>query len=163
MPSFLIHLAVAKKYLEHHAEENAKEFYRGVIEPDLRDKSTSHFGEYSSVPDLNRYYNEVGLNSSFSRGYFLHLVTDYLFYNKFLKTFSKEIYQDYDKINRRLMEEYNIDISDVVREKIQFLEGKPQILNFDEVCKFINTVGMVELESYKKHDLHGEEVEGFGK
>lgn len=34
MPSFTIHLAVAKKYLETHKQENEQEFLKGVIAPD---------------------------------------------------------------------------------------------------------------------------------
>lgn len=104
MPSFTIHLAVAKKYLEKHKNENEEEFYRGVIDPDLKDKATSHFGKYSSEPDLNRYCREVGLNSSYKRGYFLHLLTDDLFYNKYLEGFSEEIYDDYNRINQAIID-----------------------------------------------------------
>ena len=160
MPSYIIHLAVAKKYLENHKEDE-KEFYKGVIAPDLLDKKVSHFGEYSSTPDLNRYYNDVGLDTSFNRGYFLHLVTDYLFYNKFLESFSPEIYEDYDKINESLVRKYNIDIPKEVEEKVKFKQGNLAILDFDKVCKFIDTVGKVPLESYKNHSLQTEENVDF--
>lgn len=165
MPSYVIHLAIAKKYLENHKkeenEENEEEFYKGVIAPDLADKKTSHFGEYSSSPNLNKYYNEVGLNSSFKKGYFLHLVTDYLFYNKFLKSFSPEIYEDYNKINERLIKKYNIDIPKEVEEKAKFEQGDLKVLDYDGVCKFINAVGMIELESYKSHTPQAKDVDFF--
>lgn len=161
MPSYVIHLAVAKKYLENHKEEDFEEFYRGVVAPDLADKKVSHYGEYSSSPDLNKYYNEVGLDNSYNRGYFLHLVTDYLFYNKFLQSFSSEIYEDYNKINSDLIEKYNISIPKEIEEKIKFKEGIPSILDINRICKFIDAVGQVELERYKNNNLQTTEDVDF--
>lgn len=148
MPSFTIHLAVAKKYLERHPEENKEQFYNGVIDPDLKDKTTSHFGPNSSNVDLNKYCQEVGLTTSYDRGYFMHLLTDDLFYNKFLNRFSEEIYNDYDKINKALIEKYNLQIPEKVREKVKFTSGETKILDLETVCKFIDAVGSLELESY---------------
>lgn len=146
MPSYVIHLAVAKKYLENHKEENITEFNKGVIAPDLADKKTSHYGEYSSSPDLNKYKAEVGLDNSYKRGYFLHLLTDYLFYNKFLKSFSREIYNDYDKINLELIRKYNITVPKEIEEIIKLKKGIPSILDFNEICKFIDEVGQIKIE-----------------
>ena len=152
MPSFTIHLAVAKKYIEKHPEENKEEFYRGVIDPDLKDKSVSHFGPNSSSPDLNRYIQEVGLNSSYNRGYFLHLLTDDLFYNRYLEMFSEEIYDDYDRINRRLIEKYQLTIPENIKAKVDFKDEKTKILDFEGICKFIDTVGNIDIESYKRKE-----------
>lgn len=162
MPSFTIHLAVAKKYLEKHKNENEEEFYRGVIAPDLKDKATSHFGQYSSTPDLNRYCREVGLNSSYNRGYFLHLLTDDLFYNKYLERFSTEIYDDYNKINQAIIDKYGLKIPDIIKELVKFENGKTRLLNFDSICKFIDTVGNIELKDYRQIKKQ-EEQEQEGK
>lgn len=161
MPSFTIHLAVAKKYLETHKQENEQEFLKGVIAPDLKDKTISHFGEYSSCPNLNRFCKEVGLNSSYNRGYFLHLLTDDLFYNKFLKRFSEEIYHDYDKINKALIEKYDLKIPNEIKEKVKFEDGSTQILDLENICKFIDTVGNIELEAYikLKEEKEGQEIQ----
>lgn len=160
MPSFTIHLAVAKKYLEKHPEENQEQFYNGVIDPDLKDKTTSHFGKYSSTPDLNKYCREVGLNTSYNRGYFLHLLTDDLFYNKFLDRFSKQIYSDYDKINKAIIERYNIKIPDKIIKSVKFEEGDTELLDLEKVCKFIETVGNLDLENYRKEieEKQGQEI-----
>ena len=157
MPSFTIHLAVAKKYLEKHPEEKKEEFYRGVIDPDLKDKRVSHFGPNSSSPDLNRYCQEMGLKSSYNRGYFLHLLTDDLFYNKYLESFSEEIYDDYDRINKILIEKYQLTIPEIIREKVKFKDEIPQILDFESICKFIDTVGEIDLENYKT-EREGQEI-----
>lgn len=159
MPSFTIHLAVAKKYLEKHKNENEEEFYNGVIDPDLKDKKTSHFGKYSSTPDLNRYCREVELNSSYNRGYFLHLLTDDLFYNKYLERFSNEIYNDYNKINRAIVARYSLEIPDKIKDLIKFESGETKLLNFDSICKFIDTVGDIELENYKTEMQEEQEQE----
>lgn len=159
MPSFTIHLAVAKKYLEKHKNENEEEFYRGVIDPDLKDKSTSHFGKYSSEPDLNRYCREVGLNSSYKRGYFLHLLTDDLFYNKYLEGFSEEIYDDYNRINQAIIDQYGIEIPDRIKDLVKFESGETKLLDFDSICKFIDTVGDIELENYKTEMQEEQEQE----
>ena len=161
MPSFTIHLAVAKKYLETHKQENEQEFLKGVIAPDLKDKTISHFGEYSSCPNLNRFCKEVGLNSSYNRGYFLHLLTDDLFYNKFLEQFSKEIYNDYDKINKALIEKYDLQVPNEIKEKVKFEDGSTQILDLENISKFIDTVGNIELETYikLKEEKEGHEIE----
>ena len=158
MPSFTIHLAVAKKYLELHPEENQEQFYNGVIDPDLKDKTTSHFGPNSSSVDLNKYCQEVGLETSYNRGYFMHLLTDYLFYNKFLERFSKEVYDDYDKINKTLIKKYNLQIPEKVKDKVKFTEGETKILNLENICKFIEAVGSLELDGYVE-EKQGIEVE----
>ena len=57
MPCLAVHLAVAKKYLEHHPEENYDDFILGSIAPDIDveninkyikgvsdDKANHHFG-----------------------------------------------------------------------------------------------------------------------
>ncbi|MBO5371590.1 MAG: hypothetical protein J6A75_02605 [Lachnospiraceae bacterium] len=147
MPSYTIHLAVAKKYLEHHKEEDENAFYQGVIAPDLKEKPASHFGKSSSRPDLKAYKEIVGLNSSYDRGYYLHLLTDKLFYRKYLAEgeFSKEIYNDYDKINRSIIEAYQLKIPDEVKNKIFFMPGEPKIIRKD-IMKFIDWVGEMDLE-----------------
>ena len=46
MAGFVIHLAIGQEYAKRKEIKNIEEFLRGCIEPDLQDKSTSHyFGE----------------------------------------------------------------------------------------------------------------------
>lgn len=99
MAGYVIHIAVAQEYLKKHDKinENQKEFIKGVIYPDsVSDKSLTHYGSKSSKVILKDFLRENQTNTSFNRGYFLHLVTDYLFYNKYLDIFTKDIYNDYD-------------------------------------------------------------------
>ena len=155
MPSYAMHLAIAKKYLETHKEENEEEFYQGTIAPDNKPvleigNGRLHYGENSHRPGLNRYYQEQGLNSSYNRGYFLHLLTDYLFYNKFLDKFSADICDDYERMNQRIIDKYDLDISEDIKSHIWFKDGDLKVIDESEVYKFIDTVGKLDLEKYKE-------------
>jgi len=61
MPSNAMYLAIAKKYLENHNEENSEEFYKGII---TKSEKKTH------KPNLNEYYNQIGIKDSFHRGNF---------------------------------------------------------------------------------------------
>lgn len=83
MPSFVMHLAAANIFLKRHPDESSSEFYQGVIAPDLLKKPKSHFGSATSHPDLAGYIKDIGLNTSYDRGYYFHLLTDWMFYQPF--------------------------------------------------------------------------------
>lgn len=81
-----MHLAIAKLYLEKHPEEDVDEFIKGSIEPDLvpyNEKGRTHYGFHAAWSNPAKYLQENGksIENSRKRGYFLHLVTDYLFYH----------------------------------------------------------------------------------
>ena len=87
MPGYVIHLAVAEEYLKKHPipKENYTDFIQGVIFPDsVTDKSLTHYGNGSSESNLYKFLLQNQIIDSFKRGYFLHLLTDYLFYNKYI-------------------------------------------------------------------------------
>ena len=76
----MIHLAVGKVYSENNKIEELIDFEKGIIDPDMiEDKSKSHYGPNSSSPDLDKYIEMNGISNSYKEGYFLHLVTDYIF------------------------------------------------------------------------------------
>ena len=86
MASFSMHLAVAKLYLKNHPEEDVDEFVKGSIEPDLvpyNEKGRTHYGLHAAWSNPAKYLQENGrsIENSRKRGYFLHLITDYLFYH----------------------------------------------------------------------------------
>ena len=129
MPSFNIHLAVAIKYCENHMIENKEEFFKGNIAPDLvTDKSISH---YTGMRDknflrqfvfekvrLNEFLKENNVESDFEKGVFLHLATDFIFYQEILSDeylasvdydkMIQDLYYTYRKTNHYLEEKYNI-------------------------------------------------------
>ena len=86
MASFSMHLAIAKLYLKDHPEENEEEFLEGILEPDTVpsiEKGRTHYGLHAAWSNPAKYLQENGkkIENSRKRGYFLHLVTDYLFYH----------------------------------------------------------------------------------
>ena len=107
MPCLAMHLAVAKKYLEKHPEENKEDFILGTIAPDINmpningyingvtdDKNSHHFGlnfktediiEYMKKKvDFNLFFQSNDIDTSFLRAYFLHLLCDYRFFGEYV-------------------------------------------------------------------------------
>lgn len=149
MAGYVIHLAVAEEYLKLHPEEQYEEFIQGVIFPDsVTPKSITHYGKSSAYTNIGEFLKENDINTSYTRGYFLHLLTDYLFYNYYLDTFDKaKMYKDYDILNNRLMEKYKVKLTDDIKDKVFFLEGETQILHFDLACKIIEEVSKLNLDT----------------
>ena len=146
MPGYVIHLAVGKVYLRDNKVENVTEFERGIIAPDIvADKSKSHYGPDSAEPDLNRYIELNREFDDFKEGYFLHLLTDHLFYNRFLQEWSPDIYDDYNKLNRAIVQRYGIIIPKEVQDIVKYEVGRPKILDEDRLYKFIETVGKINI------------------
>lgn len=148
MPGYVIHLAVAKAYEANNRIEDIEEFERGIIAPDMAsDKAKSHYGLYSSQPDLNEYIRQHRKFDEYTEGYFIHLLTDHLFYNRFLTRWDSSIYDDYDRLNRVLIEKYGISIPKEIQSFIQFKSGKPEILGTDKLYEFIDSIGKLDLRT----------------
>lgn len=148
MAGFVVHLAVAEEYIRKHGNiKNHNEFLLGAIKPDLyEDKKVSHYGIKTSKPNLKRYLDENTLDSDLNKGYLLHLVTDYLFYNKYLEFFSKDIYNDYDVTNKELIDKYNVTILDIIKDKVFFKDGDTKVMSIDLAKKVIDEVSELNLE-----------------
>lgn len=146
MPGYVIHLAVGKVYSQNNKINNLSEFQKGIIAPDMaRDKCKSHYGPYSSQPDLKKY---VELNKDldeFKEGYFLHLITDYLFYNRFLTKWNADIYRDYNKLNSIIIKRYEIVIPEEIQCVVQYEDGIPSVLEENKLYRFINSVGKINI------------------
>lgn len=156
MAGYVIHLAVAEAYKSKHPDdiENYDDFIQGIIFPDsVYDKSITHYGEKSSKVNLREFLKENEINNDYDKGYFLHLVTDYIFYNKFLECFSKDIYNDYDVLNEKLQEKYNVNIPESIKKEIFYKKGKTVILEMDKVVKFIEEVSDYKLSEIKEKVL----------
>lgn len=158
MPGYVIHLAVAEKYLEKHKDknENYNDFIEGVIFPDsTKIKSETHYGEKSSESNLYEFLKEHEINNSFERGYFLHLLTDYLFYNRYIDKISEKIYNDYDVLNDALIERYHVVLPAKVKNQVFSKEGTLDILSMELLDKLIEDISNMDLEKVsddvKKH------------
>lgn len=160
MAGYIIHISVGEEYIRLHPNEikNHEEFISGIIYPDsVADKSLTHCGPKSSKVNLSNFFKDKDIDTDFNKGYFLHLVADYLFYNKFLKVFSKNIYNDYDILNRELEKIFNVNVPNEIKDKVLYKSGQTQILNLDETIDFIKKVASYKLEDIKKEVLNGNE------
>jgi len=176
LPSFNIHIAVGNMYQKNNEIRNEVEFFKGIVEPDMvNDKVLTHFsGEVdkdSVIRSLERKINLVkfldnhSILNDYNKGWFLHLITDYLFYNYFLdrdylknvthKEFSHDIYNSYDDVNNYLKEKYNpVYPSEEVdlyinknRERLSS-DKHTNILPCEKLDRFILDVANINLENY---------------
>lgn len=141
MASAVIHLAVAKVLEPYFDIKNRKDYYLGSIAPDIakqigRTKQESHFlyEEKDDVPNIKMFTNKYPnfYKNDFDLGYYIHLFTDKLWFDKFLNTLVQSnsirlidgtivnvppeelpqlIYSDYTNLNVKVIEEYNMDLS----------------------------------------------------
>lgn len=152
MPGYVVHIAIAQEYLKKHEKDFSQDFILGVIAPDFTDdKSRTHYGKSPAYTNLGSFLKNNEINSYFQQGYFLHLVTDYLFYNYYVENFKKpQIYDDYDFTNEFLINKYNVTLPEQVKDKVFFKSGNPQILTLPFACKFIDEISSLTLEEIEK-------------
>lgn len=159
MAGYVIHLAVAEAYIKKHQEDisDYNKFIEGIIFPDsVSDKSITHYGEKSSKVNLKWFLEENEIDNDYNKGYFLHLATDYIFYNKLLEFFSKDIYNDYDILNKKLQERFNVKIPENIKEKVFYKEGKTKILELESIIKFIEDISEYKLDEIKERVLNND-------
>lgn len=152
MPGYVIHIAVAQEYLKKHNMKYSKDFIKGSVAPDFtKDKSKTHYGKSPAYTSLKNFLLENNIDTDYNQGYFLHLVTDYLFYNKYMERIKKpQIYIDYDCTNKDLIEKYNVKLIDSVKDKVFFLEGEPKILTLNLAYKVIEEISSLSLKIIEK-------------
>ncbi len=174
MPGLTIHIAIANEYMRNYKGDikNKNEFIEGVIAPDFfEDKYESHYHNYGEVcSGLNYLLDncDFDINSDYGKGYFLHVLTDYIFYNY---SFKKEVvyvrshdlktfYHDYDCTNKFLIEKYNItNIPDKAKKWTGYLDEEPVYLKFDRLTKFIDFVASKKIsDQIKKVKETGEPI-----
>lgn len=147
MPGFIIHIAVAQENLKKHNLDYSRDFIKGSVLPDFTtDKSKTHYGKSPAYTNLKKFLLNNDIETDLNKGKFLHLITDYLFYNYYVENFSKKyIYDDYDKTNRYIIDKYNVKIIDEIVGKIFYLEGEPKILNFALIDKIITEISNLDI------------------
>ena len=148
MPGYVIHIATAQEYLKKHEKEYSIDFIKGTIAPDLTDdKQKTHYGKSPAYTSLNTYVKLNKIDTDFNKGFFLHLITDYLFYNKYLEKIEKpQLYYDYDFTNGDLVKKYDVKLLKEIESKVFFENGIPQILTLDLASKVIDEVSELNLE-----------------
>ena len=159
MPGYVIHLCVAKEYIKKHSIQNEKDFFDGTVFPDFTtNKDKTHYSKFgSSETNLYKYLLTNKLDNDFQKGYFLHLLSDGLFYHKYFFGWQtidcKLLYNDYDIINKDLIAKYNLTYIPKGVEKFFYCEkeGKTIDYHYDKVCDFIE-----EVSNYDLHNLANE-------
>ena len=161
MPGFTIHLAVGKRYIEKHENEitNTQDFIKGIIAPDLnenfteieKDKSKTHYGEwghYSINTNINEFLRDKKVNTDLDywKGYFIHLLTDYYFYNIDFKNEHEQIvknndkfYYDYDCLNKKINDKYHTEIYKIksIERYMNITQDEPKYLKQEKVINFM--------------------------
>ena len=159
MAGYVIHLIIAEEYLRKTDEviKNKDEFIKGVIYPDsVKIKGETHYSPYYSS-DVNLYDfvkdNFDKLDQDFYKGYFLHLLTDFLFYKKHFVLpkagiATEIIHNDYDILNNELLEKYKIDIPEELMKFCNKKEGNPVYVKRENIYTCID-----DCSSYRLYDL----------
>lgn len=153
MPGYVIHIAIAKEYAKKNQEiKNFDEFIQGTIAPDFTtNKSLTHYGKSPAYTNLGEYLKVNEINTDYDRGFFIHLIADYLFYNHYLDRFEKpQIYDDYDYLNKALIDKYNIDLPENVKDKVFFKTGEPQLINLELLQRMIEEISNLNLDEVIK-------------
>lgn len=174
MASAAIHLAIAKKYIEKHNNLNYKEFIKGTLFPDAEANSIElHYPKSSLIGKLAiGVYDKVDLYAflldhpklnDFELSWFLHLVTDYLFFqdcfnrdylmNTDCEKFCKELYYAYNCLDSYLFDKYHITQDDFKDYPSEYYPGVPYekcLLSKDLIDNFIKRVSSIDLDKYIK-------------
>lgn len=172
MASSVIHLAVAKEYYKHHFDLDYDMFIKGTLYPDAcEDKDAAHYtnpkrgkSNFEHVQGKVRLYaflKDHPTLDSFTLGWFLHLTTDYLFFDSF---FSKEYLDShtYEEFCHDLYYGYNC-LTDYLTSKYHVLERDYQaypgeyypgigyhecIFNIEDMDNFITKTSKIDIPKY---------------
>ena len=129
-------------------------FILGSVLPDLtKDKSKTHYGKSPAYTNFKKFLLFNDLSTELNKGEFVHLITDYLFYNHYLEFFSKkDIYNDYDISNKSIIEKYNVKLLDEIKDTVFLKEGEMKVLNLPLIYKLIDEISDIDLETVKKEE-----------
>ncbi len=181
MPSLDIHIALARKYLKIHNDiKDEVEFIKGSLAPDLAiDRIKSHYTKKVNQNNLKEILkNKIGLNeylakakidNDYEKGYFFHLLTDYIFFNNFfdknyiVKTeyndFKKDLYYSYNQVHEYLINNYDISYGPFQKEVENRItssqkdahyrgEERQNIISYANLDKFINEMLKNDISTY---------------
>ena len=173
MASLMLHMAIGGKYCEINKIESPIEFVSGNLAPDiLSNKDDSHYlsGYYPSAyreaimnrVNLFEFCKCNQLITDYNRGYFLHLVTDYVFYTQYLKNLETYkslsdipddemkilMYLEYDKIAYYLVNNYSEYVNPEMLPPLagRVDENPMEIFSPDGIDKFINFCINIDLD-----------------
>lgn len=151
MPGFVIHIAIGQEYLKKHKMKYSKEFIEGTIAPDFTDdKTKTHYGKSPRYTNLKNFLDNNKIDNDYNNGIFLHLITDYLFYNYYITKIGKDgLYNDYDLTNKDIIQKYDVILLDEVKNKVFFKCGKPKTLILELACRIIDEISSMDIDQIK--------------
>lgn len=169
MPSYAIHLAIAKEVIRKNKNNilNEEDFLIGSITPDFN-KHKNSFHE-----DMLKQILEKGIKNDYDKGIFFHIYSDKKFYlEEFIEEFYntkniKEIepykynnfYPDYNKIVPILIKKYNINNYPKEIEKyMQGEEGELKYIKLEKLFNYIDKMSDIIIEDSIKKLKNGMEV-----
>lgn len=134
---YVIHLAIGEEYIRKYKDDikDKKEFLRGIVALDqTNDNRKAHYGE-KIIQSLKNFLikNKEKLDTDYTKGYFLHLLTYYIFCEKYL-----HYYGDYDKTNKRIIEKYDVKVPEELKEYAKFGKGVPEHLKYHLLYEIID-------------------------
>ena len=172
MASAIIHIAVAKELYQYFDIADKTDYYLGAIAPDIakqigRTKQESHFlySEKENVPNIKMFTDKYPnfKNTSFDLGYYIHLFTDKLWFDKFLgqlvsnnaiklmdgtilhckeEEIAKLIYMDYTNLNIQVIDEYKLDLS-LFYEEFKVPQTKITEIPIENLNILIDKMGII--------------------
>lgn len=169
-----IHLAIAKKYLESHKEIDKDDFIAGTLYPDaapdndathytLKNRGTDNVSHVRGKVNLYAFLCDHDSLNAFELGWFIHLVTDYLFFLECFtedyllsityEEFCHELYHAYYSINGYLEDKYYLDKSYYKAYLDAYFPGIPyedNILGKKLVDNFIDRICAIDMDAYIK-------------
>lgn len=175
MASAIMHICIAKK-INEKLKVDEKKLLLGSIAPDLskqigESKSKSHFlsTKKNDVPNIQEFLNKYKeeLNNPFNLGYFIHLYTDKVWFDEFIRSknydnciklldgstpiLSKEeicrlIYNDYTNINTLLIDEYELDLS-LFYEELDIPDSKISEIPLNKLSILIDKMSLIIMNS----------------
>lgn len=181
MASAIIHIAVAKKVNEVLNVNPENHLLLGAIAPDIAkmvgsERYISHFidesdKEITSVPNIDNFLSKYKkyLNNPYELGYYIHLLTDVLWFKEYLPNianeeeyiiynkegipikydedeYSKIIYNDYTNMNIEVVDYYGMDFS-LFYENFEYPENHIKEVDekyFDDVIKKFGELSSAE-------------------
>ncbi len=181
MASSMIHIAVANE-LNKTLKRDPKKLLIGTIAPDIsknigENKVKSHFldNENTDIPNLNKFLKKykTNLNDDFVLGYYIHLLTDYLWFKYFMTEISDEnyivkldgtkvkcngkmllmyIYNDYTNLNIKLIDEYNLDLK-IFYSKLPEFKNIIKEIPMDKLDIIVNKTGEIIENTKERKDM----------
>ena len=100
---------------------------------------------------------KTNMNTDYFKGYFLHLLTDHYFYNKYFRKETDEeiknkdgFYYDYDCLNERILKKYEIVLIEEIKMYMKGIKGTPKYLKPEKVVNFIEEMSNISLKEQEE-------------